>query len=136
MPKAPYLKIRKQDGILYCDFTYNIHLDLETARNYVEQRLLYSEGTSYPVCINMTKVKSVDREARAYLAKEGAALITAGALITNSPLSNFIANIFLSLNKPTTPSRLFTNEKDACDWLKNYINCNYNYAPHAKRQTA
>jgi len=132
MLETQYMKLWEQDGILFCIYANNIDLDLEIAKHCVEQRLNYSKGRSYPVFVNMTGVRSVDKPAREYFATRGLVQLTAGALIVNSPLSKFLVNIFLKINKPKIPSRLFTNEKEASDWLKNYIN----YAHITERQTA
>jgi hypothetical protein len=42
------------------------------------------------------------------------------AVVVDSPMSKIIGNIYLGLNKPITPSRLFTDEKDAVEYLKQF----------------
>ena len=51
------------------------------------------------------------------MAKEGAECITASALLVESALSRMIGNIFLTINKPDVPVKLFTNEQEAKKWL-------------------
>lgn len=61
------------------------------------------------------------KEAQDYAAQETPKLVKALALITNSQLSRLMANIFLTLKKPPYPTRMFTNEQNAREWLKQYL---------------
>jgi hypothetical protein len=69
----------------------------------------------------MKGLKSVSKDAREYLANEGTALVKAGALVISSLLTEMIGNIFLSVNKPKVPTRLFLDEATAIAWLKQFI---------------
>lgn len=92
-------------------------MTLEIAQHCVTQRISFSEGKSYPCLIDMRDLQSVTPEARAYMGVEGAECITAGALIIGSPVTKMIANLFLMVNKPPVPTRMFTNESVAREWL-------------------
>jgi len=46
---------------------------------------------------------------------------SARALLIESLVGQVIANFFISLNKPTVPTRLFTSEVEAVAWLKTFI---------------
>jgi hypothetical protein len=96
-------------------------MDLTIARLCVEERLRFCEGESFPCLINMRGLKSVTKEAREYLANEGTLLVKAGALVINSLLTEMIGNIFLSVNKPKVPTRLFLDEAAAISWLKQFM---------------
>jgi hypothetical protein len=65
----------------------------------------------------MRGIKSTTKEARRYLATIGATLVMAGALITGSPLNRALGNIFLTIDKPSVPTKLFTSETKALEWL-------------------
>ncbi|MGQ0829315.1 MAG: DUF7793 family protein [Bacteroidota bacterium] len=43
------------------------------------------------------------------------------ALLTRSPLSRMIANIYLTLKKPAYPTKVFSDETEARKWLKQYL---------------
>src|SRR5688572_2145269 len=118
--ETPYLKIWKESEILHCVFAEKLDITLEIARSCVETRLKFSNGVSYPCLIDMKHIRSANKEAREYLATEGAKLVKAGALLIGSSLTRMIGNIFLSLNKPKVPSRLFTDENEARLWLKKF----------------
>src|SRR6266542_1295724 len=110
MFETAYMKIWKQDGILFCSYADKLCIDLAIAEQCVKSRIDFSEGTSYPVLLRLHGINSVTKEARDYLGKEGSHLIKAGAFIIASPLSKILGNIFLKLNKPTVPTKLFTDE--------------------------
>ena len=80
-----------------------------------------SKGISYPVLANIKGVKSITKEAREYLAEEGTRLVKAGAIIIGSPLNKMLGNIFLTINNPKVPTKLFTDEKEAKEWLRQYL---------------
>jgi hypothetical protein len=115
-----YMEIIKEDGILFCRFFDNIEMDEKIAELCVKERLAFSKGVSYPAIIDMKGLKSVNKKAREYMQKEGSALLKAGALLIGSPVSRVLGNIFLSLNTPEIPTRLFTDKEDALNWIKHF----------------
>jgi len=119
--ETQYLKIWKEDNILHCVFADKLNVNLEIAMHCVRERIAFSQGQSYPYLIDMTGVLSMTKEVRGYMAIEGAKYIKAGALLTHSALSKMLGNLFLSINKPAIPTKLFTDVQAAKDWLQQYI---------------
>ena len=73
------------------------------------------------VLIDMTAITEISKEARDYFANERTASIQrATALLISSPVSRVIGNFFMGLNKPITPTRLFTDPDKAIQWLHTY----------------
>ena len=69
----------------------------------------------------MRQTRRITREARSHYAGERTASIQrATALLVSSPLSATVANFFMGLNKPLSPTRMFTDPEHAIDWLKSY----------------
>jgi hypothetical protein len=121
MLETTYIKIWKEGGILYSVFAEGLHIDIEIARKCVEARITFSRGISYPVFIDMKGIRSVTKEARDYLADEGSRLIKGGALLVDSALTKMLGNIFLQINKPQVPLKLFTDKDEAREWLQQYL---------------
>ena len=119
--QTPYIRIWMEENILHCAFADNLNLDLDIAKHCVAQRISFSQGIQQLCLIDMRTIRSTTKEAREYMAKEGAQLVKAGALLIGSALTRTIGNIFLTINKPPVPSKLFTNEKDAKEWLMQYL---------------
>ncbi len=73
------------------------------------------------VLIDMTAVSEISKEARDYFANERTASIQrATALLIGSPVSRVIGNFFMGLNKPISPTRLFTDPQKAIKWLHTF----------------
>jgi hypothetical protein len=72
--------------------------------------------------MDISKLRTMSREARAFFMKpEHTEILHAVALLIGSPLSRAIGNIFLGLNRPVTPTRLFTDEEAALAWLRTFL---------------
>ena len=94
---------------------------LETAQENIDayERVRDALGKEkIRVLVDMRQATRVNREARNYYANERTASIQrAVALLVSSPLSATIANFFMGLNKPLTPTRMFTEPHEAIAWL-------------------
>jgi hypothetical protein len=44
----------------------------------------------------------------------------AAAIIVKTLATKLAGNFFITFNKPSTPTRLFTNEEDALEWLRKF----------------
>ncbi len=114
----------ESDGILYVRYTDSSSQEtLEEAKLILAEMKKHTAGKTYPAIIDLSTIRSVAADARAYHAgPETAEVISAAALIIKNPISKVIGNFFLSLNKPIYPVQLFISEEDAKVWLKSYIN--------------
>jgi hypothetical protein len=84
--------------------------------------LKISKGKKLPLLVDSRNIKSMEREARVYYAgEEGRKSVSACALLIGSPVSRVIGNFFMGLNKPLVPTRLFTSETEAIEWLRRFI---------------
>lgn len=83
-----------------------------------------SEGKKFPFLCNVTRCKSVDREARALFGRrEVRERYTAMAIVSDAPIGNMIANFYFSLygRDNVTPTRVFTSDASAVAWLKGFL---------------
>jgi hypothetical protein len=65
--------------------------------------------------------KAPKKEDRDFIAEQLADITKAMAIISTSPLSRMIANLFFGLKPPPYPVKFFSNEKDAKEWIKQYL---------------
>ncbi|PCI95872.1 MAG: STAS/SEC14 domain-containing protein [Flavobacteriales bacterium] len=73
------------------------------------------------VLIDMSSVSEISKEARNYFSNERTASIQrATALYINSVVGRVIGNFFMGINKPLTPTKIFTDKKAAIKWLHAY----------------
>ena len=79
------------------------------------------EGTEmkYPV-LNIVSTNKVSMEAREYYSSHPP-ITPATAMVTPSFVSKIVGNFFINFHKMQVPTRIFTQEDEAIDWLKSYI---------------
>lgn len=64
--------------------------------------------------------KPPKKEDRDFIADQLNQIVKAMGLISSSPLSRMIANLFFGLKPPPYPVKFFSNEKEAKEWIKQY----------------
>jgi hypothetical protein len=108
-----------EDDILYASFKKDTSIiSLETAKEIVKKRLKIQEGRPYLGIVFIHDSTVMSAEARKYLANEGYAGVIKAAIVISSPLKAALANIFIMVDRPLKPTKLFTNKEDAIKWLK------------------
>ena len=70
----------------------------------------------HPMIVDMATTDDVTRGARSVFAKPCQA--SRIALWGSSPVDRVIANFFIGIMKPPCPTRFFTDETEALEWLK------------------
>jgi hypothetical protein len=109
-------------GILWARHAAGSEQTLTEATENVAAALRLTGGKRWPLLIDMSAVKSINREARQYYAGPAtAAVASAYALVVGSPLSRVIGNFFIGLNKTAAPTRLFNSCDEARVWLGQFI---------------
>lgn len=96
------------------------YIELEDAIEMREANLKLSEGK--PFCLLMsglTGYYTFSPDAKRLLAgKEYSTLRKAVAFVSNSLATKLLSEAFIRINKPKSPSKVFSNEKDAFEWLR------------------
>ncbi len=73
------------------------------------------------LCANLVDIRNmlfIDSKTREYAAAQFRPHVAGQAMLIDSKVSSYFANIFLKFSKPKVPTRLFTNENEAVKWLK------------------
>jgi hypothetical protein len=65
--------------------------------------------------------KTPKREDRDFVSEQLTEITKAMAIISTSPLSRMVANLFFGLKPPVYPVKFFSNEVDAKAWIKQYL---------------
>jgi CO dehydrogenase/acetyl-CoA synthase gamma subunit (corrinoid Fe-S protein) len=92
----------------------------ESKKEIQEFRKRYGEG-KFCMLLDITNASPTPKEVRDWAAEELNKLTKAMALISKSALGRMVANLFFGLKPPPYPTRMFENEKDAKEWLKQYL---------------
>lgn len=101
-------------------FHSGIYVDEDGAKSLVETaNEMIGERAPAPTIVHIGRVKGVSKAARDFFSTSemNLGLSTAAALIVSSPIARIVANIFMGLNKPKHPIRLFKSEQSAREWF-------------------
>jgi hypothetical protein len=116
-----FCRIWVSNGIMFVEYKPKLVMTVEIAKLMVNERLKFSDGVSRPVFLDVRNLVSTDRATmKYYKTKEVIQFVSASALLTGSALTSLAGNIFLTLEKPLIPTKLFTDEKKALEWLEKY----------------
>lgn len=118
--ETDYVTMFISNGIFRCYFKATEVMDIRTAADTVQDRIKFCEGVAYPCLFDITEVKQTTKEARDFMANEGNDLVMASAMIVTSPMLKMMANFYIKVNKPKNPTRLFTDQESALEWLAQY----------------
>jgi len=120
-----FFEIWYEDGIIFTVFKKNTTLNLEISQQVVAARLKVSANKPTPIFIDLRNVHYTDTKARKYLAtKEAVECITAGAMLLDNEIMKLAGNIFIKIDQPLIPTKLFTDTDKALLWLQSYKQTN------------
>ena len=95
---------------------------LSDAVENMEAVELLRQGKKRPIFVDIRDAMSTDAEGRRYYSRaELAENFSASAFIVGSPLSRVIGSLFLGLNKPPFPVKLFDSPEKALEWLRDFL---------------
>lgn len=111
-----------EDGIVRIIHVPGAEVTLEDAQETMAAYLKINKGKRRPLFVDTKTMKSLAREARKYyVGEEAAKVASAVAIIVGTPVSRVLGNFYIGLSNPLLPSRLFSLEDEALEWLKGYI---------------
>jgi hypothetical protein len=111
----------EDNDILFWDYSPQTVIDIEIAKELVEDRLKHTEGKALYSIADVTNLKSVTKEAREYMSSPNGGLrgILGGAFLSNTIVTNVVVNLYLKINKPAVPAKFFAKKEDAIIWIRN-----------------
>lgn len=119
--KAIEVKLMKE-GILHIHLKENTQITLNDPVLAVEEMGKISKGKKLPVFIDAGEFCSIDSEARIFSASEESNIYTLADAIAYSNLGQkLIANFYLNHNKPSVPTKVFSEKEAAVEWLKTFL---------------
>lgn len=110
----------RPDGIVQLVWAPRAASGLEDAFAAREAMTRLTSGRRRPVLVDTHEAGPQDRPSRTEFARWGD-LVSAVALLVETPLSHMMGNFFLSVSKPMAPTRLFGDEASAVAWLLEFV---------------
>lgn len=109
------------DGIARTCVKPNIDIVLEHAVENSAVVTSFFKDKKFPILIDARNIKSMSYEARHHFSAHGRETKTnAFGIIIGSSISRVLGNFYLGINKPAVPTKLFDNESDATQWLRQF----------------
>lgn len=122
---TPYYIMYLEDGIIHQVYKPDLIITIDIARQMVKHRLEIANGITYPVFVDVRNLVAVKAEARKHLAgSEAVKYVSAGAIYLDTYLHYLTGSVFLKIDKPAIPSKLFTDKERAFRWLEMFKNLN------------
>lgn len=110
-----------EEGILYSVSKKTGTVSIDEAKREIEafKRIIGDKKVCF--LADATNTSETTKEVRDYAASEFPKLFKAIAIISSSPLGKMLGNLFFKLKKQPYPVRMFNSEKEAREWLKQYL---------------
>jgi hypothetical protein len=92
-------------------------------RQVATYTLIREIANNRKVCMlsEASSARIMDQETQDYIAREMPTLFNAMAVLSETATGKAPTTIFINLNRGEVPVRLFDNEEDAKEWLKQYL---------------
>jgi len=112
----------RSDNIIEVHVNSNLLITKAEVTEIVDAIGLIGSYKKYPVLIIAGEYSLPDSNARPYLATPEANkyTIAVGFVIKNTA-QKLMANVYLKIDKPLTPTQFFTSDTEAVKWLLGYL---------------
>ncbi|NQT62687.1 MAG: hypothetical protein HQ556_06990 [Candidatus Marinimicrobia bacterium] len=111
-----------ENGIIHQNHFPESEVTLEDVKQELAIYPILSNNRKICVLIDLSNVKSVEKQARDYLASDATSeFVLATALVAPTMVSRVLGNFFLGLNKPPIPVKLFRSKEEGLEWLMQLI---------------
>lgn len=109
----------RDDGIVQVNFNDKLEIDINEARDILNAQKELSKGKKVLVLNVAGKQTTATSAARDFAASDEATKYTlAEAYVVNNLAQKLVGNFYVNFHKPKAPTKIFTNETDAVNWLK------------------
>jgi predicted metal-dependent phosphoesterase TrpH len=92
---------------------------LEEAKQAIDEFKSLAGNKKYCFLMDITNTSPSSKEVRDYAAAEFPKIAKAMAIISDSAFGTMMANMFFKIKKQPFPVKMFKDEAEARDWLKN-----------------
>lgn len=114
--------IIREDGIVEIVFKKSSNIGVVECKEMIETYRANLEPKKYPLLHVIEDFVNIEKSAREFSAtEEGLSFSKAEAYVMNSLAHKLLANFYMKVDKPSVPTKFFTNKTEAEDWLVNYL---------------
>ena len=109
-----------EDGILV-SLSKSVKRTVDNIRGNVALVQELTGGKPAPLLIYLTNSPVPDKETRRYSAEQVPKIYKAMAMVSKPGLASFVMKMVFALKPAPIPIRHFTNDREAREWLKQYV---------------
>lgn len=111
----------RNEGVVVAKVLHGVEIDVEKAEIYHNLVEHLTKNEPHCTVIDLSGISGITPEARKKLQQQSSewGKTIAVALVSSTFTSRVIGNFFLSINKPSYPVRIFSNQIDAHQWALN-----------------
>lgn len=96
----------------------NATIDIDTLKKMTETGDTWNGDKLCANFVDLRDMFFIDSKTREYAAAQYRSHVAGQAILIDSKVSSYFANLFLKFSKPKVPTKLFTNDNEALQWLK------------------
>jgi hypothetical protein len=112
----------RSDGIIHSHTSSSLEFNVDSLERFNEVMGKMVNYQKVPLLITLDEFAIPPVETRVFWAKkESCPYASADAYVATNFGHKFIGNFYLKFNKPDRPTKIFSNEKDAIEWLKTFL---------------
>lgn len=108
-------------GVVHVQVKMNADIDIDDILQIRTSNEKLADGNKYVVLFEIAEFAFVSKEAREYGGEnELGKLRKAMAIVVKSMAHRLLANFFINVNKPPTPTKVFNDKEKALEWLNQF----------------
>ena len=112
----------RPDGLMHIHIKAGAEIGLLEAFEVLKAMKMLGDGKKFPVFIDAGEFASIDRDVRIFSASaEGNIYTLADAVAYHSLAQKLVADFYVNQNKPVVPTRTFSDDANAIEWLKTFL---------------
>lgn len=111
----------REDGIINTHILIKEAVSLDQAKELTEAYIKISEGKKIPHLFTSNKFVIIEKDVMEYMKDTANQYGKADAFVINSLPQKIMGNFYLNVFKPSVPTKLFSNNQKAINWLKQFI---------------
>jgi len=110
----------------------NCTLDMDTLEKMTKTGDAWNGDRLCGNLIDIRQMLFIDSKTRAYAAAQYRPHVAGTAVLIDSKISSYFANIYLKFSQPKVPTRIFTGEEEAVKWLTDQMEKRRKVSPGLK----
>lgn len=105
------------DGIVLIRFQPQVGIELEHAEQIIEAVVRVAGDRLHGNLVDATELMFMSTEARQRFGRQSPSSLSGTAIVVSSTLQRTLGNLYLTIARPTNPTRLFSSLSDGISWI-------------------